>query len=216
MVLLGGLCITVSVVGLYILLFSSFKTNEKNKNSGNSASRKIRAHRENNDNNNTEDAKPNPKFILLLETIFIAEGAGLFFLWLTHDPMKFSVIAINGVAFLVASFLCSILTLINAWFKKKMHLVFRIILQLATLVTGILLLRFSTNGKAEMPTDYVTDAYFAFFITVVIALLTMLFNVVIGNKEEEVEFNYNIYLLVVIASGMIIGSSLYLAKLMSS
>ena len=94
-----------------------------------------------------------------------------------------------------------------------MHLLFRIILQVVTLIAGILLMQSSAAGKAEMPTDYVTNAYYAYFVTVVVALLTMLFNVVTGNKDEEVDFNYNIYLLVVIASGLIIGSSLYLAKI---
>lgn len=215
MVLLGGLCIAVSVLGLYILLFSSFKSNEKNQITSNiiiKASRKIRVHHDKNDEENGQNSKANPQFVLLLQTIIIAELVGLFFLWLTKDPMKHSVFLFNGAACLVASFLCSVLTLINAWFKKKMHLLFRIILQVVTLIAGILLMQSSVAGRAEMPTDYVTNAYYAYFITVVVALLTMLFNVVIGNKNEEFEFNYNIYLLVVIASGLIIGSSLYLAK----
>jgi len=216
MVLLGGLSIGISIVGLYILLFSSFKCSDKQQITSGiiiKSSRKIRVHRENKTDEQQENSKPNPQFVLLLETIIIAELVGLFFLWLTDDHMKHTVLAINGATFLVASFLCSVLTLFNAWLKKKMHLLFRIILQLLTLIIGILLLIYSTDGKAEMPSDYMANAIDAFYITVVIALVTMLFNVMKGNNNKEIEFNYNNYLILVIASGLIIGSGLLIATI---
>ncbi|MFZ5516091.1 MAG: hypothetical protein ACOY90_05605 [Candidatus Zhuqueibacterota bacterium] len=219
MVLLGGLSIVVSVIGLYLLLFSSFKSNDTPQMTSNiiiKASRKIRMHREKKSDEEPDADKPNPQFILILETIVLGELVGLFFLWLTDDPLKYSVILFNGVTYLIASFLCSILTLFNAWLKKKMHHIFRIVMQIVTLVIGILLFNFSSEEDVVIPADYITATYYAFYITVVVALLTMLFNVVRGNKEEEVEFNYNNYLLLVIVSGLVIGASLHLAQVLVS
>jgi len=219
MVLLGGLCIVVSVIGLYLLLFSSFKSNDTPRMTRDiisKASRKIRMHREKKSDEAPDADKPNPQFILILQTIVVGEVVGLFFLWLTNDPLKYSVILFNGVMYLIASFLCSVLTLFNAWLKKKMHHIFRIVMQMVTLVIGIFLFNFSSAEDVVIPTDYITATYYAFYITVVVALFTMLFNVVRGNKDEPMEFNYNNYLLLVIVSGLVIGASLHLAKVLVS
>lgn len=215
MVYLAAVSIMVSMIGLAILLFASFSQKEDrqvvngfvNKNY-----RKIRARTEAEELDNTKPGKPNPKFVMLLQTIIIGELVGLFFLALSHDALKFTILSINASLLLMASFGCSVLALFNVWLKKKTNLSFRIILQVATLMLGITLMKFAMRDKIVVEAaGYFSMAMYSYYITVVIAIATMLLNVIFGDKAAKTEFNFGSYLIFVIVSGLAIGTSLLIS-----
>ena len=211
MVFLGGFSLLVSMIGLYILLVASFATkDEQHEHKGfiNKDTRKIRVHKENSAHKIDEAKKPSPQFITLLQTIVIGELVGLFFLILSQNQAKFSILTINAGLLLLASFGCSILTLLNVWFKKEMNMTFRIIIQIATLILGIILMKQSFRDKEAIPSLIFTMPIYLYYGTVVIALLTMLLNVIFGNKTKKMEFNFSNYLMLVIISGLVIGTGL--------
>ena len=221
MVYLGGFCLLVSMVGLYILLISSFSPGESQQIKGEfiqKAARKIRIHKDKSlEKNNSVRAKPNPQFILLVESIIIGEAVGLFFLTLSGNPLKFKFLALNSAVLLIASFLCSVLTLFNTWLRKKTHLVFRVILQATTLIIGIILFKFAMADKSTFESVsivkagyYIQMAIYGYFITVVVAIGTMLYVAIKGSPEKLQEFEFGNYLILVIMSGLLIGSGLLL------
>jgi hypothetical protein len=212
MVYLAAISLIVSMTGLTILLFASFSKKEDEQVLNgfiNKESRKIRVRQEGEAEDKSKADKPGPKFILLLQTIIIGEIVGLFFLTLTKDPSKFNVLFINSIILFGASFFCSILTLFNVWLQKKTNINFRIILQAATLVLGIILMRFAFKEITISPEEYFFKViYNCYFITVVIAISTMLLNVIFGKTTKTPEFNFSNYLIIVIVSGLIIGTGL--------
>jgi len=211
MVFFSGFSLLVSIIGLYILLFASFAIKEKqrdHKEFVNKETRKIRVHKENSEQNKDETKKPSPQFITLLQTIVIGQIVGLFFLILSHNQTKFSILTINAGLLLLASFGCSVLTLFNVWLKKKMNMTFRIILQIATLVLGIVLMKFSIRDREAIPGLFFIMPIYLYYGTVVVALFTMLLNVIFGNKMKKVKFNFSNYLILVIIAGLVIGTGL--------
>ncbi len=215
MVYLSGLSLMVSMIGLFILLFASFasKEDQQLKNGFiNKESRKIRFRKENGKVEKSNPKKPGPQFILTLQTIIIGQLVALFFLIFTKDQLKFTILTCNAIILISASFLCSILTLVNVWLKQKTNIFFRIILQIITLILGIALMQLSGKGEAVILGGYMVIGIYGYYITVVIALGTMLYNVVFGNKVNKLEFNFSNYLLIVIASGLIIGTGLLLTS----
>ncbi|MDW7681388.1 MAG: hypothetical protein SCK70_12540 [bacterium] len=220
MVYLGAFCLFVSMVGLYVLLFSSFSLFEseiKRSDFVQRASRKIRIRRDIKIPTEPVRQQPNPRFVLLVESILIGEVVGLFFLALSHNPIKFKFLAINAALLLLASFLCSVLTLFNAWFRKKTMLPFRIILQASTLIIGLIIFRismgtqsFSDSVSIVRSAYYMRTAVYAYYITVVVAIGTMLYVAIKGSPDKLKEFDFNNYLIMVIMSGLVIGSGLLL------
>lgn len=215
MVYLSSLSLLVSMIGLYILLFASFATKDEQpqqKDFINKETRKIRIRKENTEPEESTQKKPSPQFILLLETIIIGELVGLFFLTITDNPMKFSILTFNAGILLIASLGCSGLTLFNVWLKKKTNIRFRVILQLATLILGIVLMKLSFRDKVSVSRGYFDMPMYFYYGTVVVALGTMLLNVIFGNKTKKVEFNFGNYLILVIVSGLVIGTGLLLTS----
>jgi len=211
MVFLSGFSLLVGMIGLYILLFVSFTTKDElqaKKAFMNKETRKIRVHQENSEHDKYKPKKPSPQFIMLLQTIIIGELVGLFFLILSHSQMRFTILIINAGLLLLASFGCSVLTLFNVWLKKKMNMISRTILQIATLILGIVLMKLSIKDKVAIPSLFFIMPIYLYYGTVVIALVTMLINVIFGNKMKKVEFNFSNYLLLVIVSGLVIGTGL--------
>ena len=215
MVYLAAVCILVSMIGLAILLFASFNQKEDPQTINgfvNKASRKIRLRREPTEDETSKSGKPSPQFVLLLQTIIFGELVGLFFLALSRDPLKFTIVSINGSILLMASFFCSILALFNVWLKKKTNLVFRIIIQVVTLILGIILMKLAIREETTDAASYLDMARYSYYITVVIAIATMLINVIFGNKMIKTEFNFSNYLIFVIASGLLIGTGLLIVS----
>jgi F0F1-type ATP synthase assembly protein I len=214
MVFLSGLSLLVSMIGLYILPFASFATkdDQQQKDFINKASRKIRIHKENKEPEKSESKKPSPQFMLLLQTIIIGELVGLFFLTLTDNPTKYRILFFNSVILLIASLGCSGLTLFNVWLKKKTNIQFRVILQVITLVLGIFLMKLSFREEVPVSRGYFDAPMYFYYGTVVVALGTMLINVISGNKTEKTEFNFNNYLILVIVVGLVIGTGLLITS----
>jgi hypothetical protein len=215
MVYLSAFSLLVSMIGLYILLFASFALKDDQKPQPgfiNKESRKIRIRQEKVEPEEPKTDKPSPQFITLLQTIILGELVGLFFFGLSENPMKFRILTVNAGFLLIASLFCSVLTLFNAWFKKKTNIQFRIILQAITLIVGIVLMKLSVRDKIEIPSSVLVWPYYFFYSTVVISLFTMLYNVITGNKLIKVDFNFNSYLIQVIISGLIIGTGLYITS----
>jgi len=211
MVFLGGFSLLVSMIGLYILLFASFATkDEQQPQQGfvNRESRKIRIRKQDSEPEKSKPKKQSPQFILLLQTIIIGELVGLFFLILTENQLKFTILIFNAAFLLIASFGCSALTLFNVWLNKKTNVPFRLIIQVVTLILGIILMKISIKDRAAVPRGYFVMPIYFYYSTVVIALGTMLLNVILGNKTKKVEFNFNNYLILVIVSGLVIGTGL--------
>jgi len=222
MVFLGGFCLIVSMTGLYILLFSSFSPKKTQQMEGDfiiKAARKIRVRKSNTEQEKLAKSQPNPQAVLLIESIIIGEAVGLFFLFLSHNPLKFKFLALNAMFLLVASFLCSVLTLFNTWLKRKTHLIFRIILQATTLIFGVILFRLAIGGGEGVigsvsifkVSYYMQLAIYGYFITVVVAIGTMLYIAIKGNPDKIQEFEFSNYLMLVVMSGLLIGSGLLLA-----
>jgi hypothetical protein len=211
MVYLSGLSLLVSMIGLYILLFASFATKDdqlQGKSFVNKESRKIRIRKENKEPEEAKPKKSSPQFVLLLQTIIIGELVGLFFLTITDNPAKYSILKFNAAILLIASLGCAGLTLLNVWLAKKTNIQFRVILQVATLTLGIFLMKLSFRGKVLISRGYFDTPMYFYYGTVVVALGTMLLNVIFGDKTKKVEFNFSNYLLLVIVSGLVIGTVL--------
>ncbi len=212
---LSSISLLVSMIGLFILLFASFASKDDQQQQHgfiNKESRKIRVRKETNEPEETEKKKPGSQFVLLLQTIIIGELVGLFFLTLTNHPMKYSLLYLNGGILLVASLGCSGLTLCNVWLKKKTNIRFREILQVATLLLGIILMKQSVTIEAAFSRSYFDMPMYFYYGTVVIALVTMLLKVIRGKKAEKTDFNFSNYLILIIASGLLIGTMLLITS----
>jgi len=212
---LSSLSLLVSMTGLFILLFASFSSNESDSPQHGFVSRqarKIRIHEANPTPTPEESKAPNPKFIMLLETIIIGELVGLFFLTLTHHPLKYSILFYNAIVLLIASLGCSGLTLLNVWLSRKTHIEFRIIVQAATLVIAIVLVKLSMREETELSRGYFDAPMYVYFASVVVALATMLYNVIQRKEKEKIEPDLSKYLLLVIGVGLFIGTGLYITS----
>ncbi|MDZ7400202.1 MAG: hypothetical protein ONB37_08585 [candidate division KSB1 bacterium] len=212
---LSSLSLLVSMTGLFILLFASFASDESETPKDgfiNRQARKIRIHKEAAPPEPEEAKAPNPKFIMLLQTIIIGEMVGLFFLTLTHHPLKYSILFYNAAILLTASLGCSGLTLLNVWLSKKTHIEFRVIVQAVTLVVSIVLAKLSFREEVGVSRGYFDTPMYFFFFTVVVALATMLFNVIRRKEREKIELDFSRYLILVIVVGLAIGTGLYVTS----
>ncbi len=219
MVYLGAFCLAVSIIGLYIMLVFSFSPGQQHVRGDFivRAARKIRIHKDKVKTKIPNNNKTNPQFRLLLESIVFGQTVGWFFLWISTDELKFTVLAINAGLLLLASFGCSILTLLNTWLRKKTHILFRIILQASTLIIGLILMKFAIGGETGLgvfasvkTASYMVMAIYSYYTTVVVAIFTMLYVALKGSPEKIEEFEFSNYLLLVIMSGLLIGSGLLL------
>ncbi len=212
---LSSISLLVSMIGLAILLFASFASQDERQQLNGfiyKESRKIRLRRETNESEEPVKKKPGSQFILLLQTIIIGELVGLFFLTLTKHPIKFDLLFLNAAVLLVASLGCSGLTLFNVWLKKKTNIQYREIIQIVTLFLGILLMKLSITPEVVISRSYFDMPMYFYFGTVVIALATMLFKVIRGKKAEKTDFNFSNYLILVIISGLVIGTGLLITS----
>jgi hypothetical protein len=211
MVYLSSLSLLVSMIGLIILLFASFASKDDQqleKNFVNKESRKIRIRKENKEPEEDKPKMPSPRTVLLLQTIIIGELVGLFFLTITHNPAKYTILKFNAAILLIASLGCAGLTLLNVWLEKRTDIQFRVILQVSTLMLGIFLMKKSFVGEITISRGYFDVPMYFYYGTVVVALGTMLLNVIFGDKTKKAEFNFSNYLILVIASGLVIGTIL--------
>lgn len=143
----------------------------------------------------------------LMWTIGIGEIVGHVFLTLTAHPHRIEIILLNAIYLIIASLMCQMLTLLNAWFKVRTYLFYRVALQSLLLIFGCFLISLVDPGYYDVA-RILLFMVLAFFTTSIIALITMLLDGLFfdpGNRS----FDYNHYTRLVILLGLIIGSSLY-------
>ncbi len=217
--LLAALSIFASVVSVYILIIASFEKREKKKEKPKQQfiKRESRTIVVNHTKNETKEEKEgvNTQVTSLLSTVVIGQAVGLYFLFVFLSGTKgyYSVLKFNGVFLLLASFLCSILTMLNGWLKKKMEISFRLIFQGYSFIVAIVLCRIAFNGKLNVQQaiskagpilNYIVIVSFS---TVIVALGLMFLDG-IYRKQQRLDYNFNIYYLIVVITGMGIGLGL--------
>jgi len=151
------------------------------------------------------------KTFYFIISLIMSEFLGIFFLLLTGS-VKHSIITFNGFAFLVASCLWSIVTIVNAIRSNKVNLYIRFLVQFATLFFALLFIRISIEipdaraleqiaGRISLFLQFFSVFYFG---TSVIAVILILWETV----KLEIEF-MRIYLLWVLLIGITVGTGLY-------
>jgi len=154
----------------------------------------------------------------LLWTVILGQAVGLFFLlqFLSDLHTTKTIIKFNGVVLLFASFLCSILTILNGWLKRKMVILFRLLFQGYSFCVAMFLLYSVLVKDIGMQTALARAGFLSYviiifyFLTVIIAILLMLLDGIL-KKHQQIDFNYNIYYLIVIFIGMGIGLGLWIS-----
>lgn len=219
---LSVLSVIASVVALYVLIIGSFEKKEKKEEKLTQQfikreSRTIKITKSE-ENPLKENKGLNTQVSSLLWTVVIGQAVALYFILVFLEGNKDVniVLRVNGIVLLLASFLCSILTIFNGWFKKKMNISHRLMFQVYSLVVAIILFRMGIEKGISIKEAIGAAGYIpniiiiVYFSTVIFALALMLFDG-IYRKSERVDFNFNIYLLIVVAVGMGVGLSLLLA-----
>ena len=210
--------IFANIVALYILIIASFEKKEK-KNEINAKfvkrdSRTINVPRAD-EIPESPEKKTNTRIVSLLCTVLIGQIVGVYFLLVFVGELKIvnTILRINGGFLLLASIICSILTLLNGWLKKKMVVLFRLIFQSYSFIVAIILsmcrVKFTggirtTVLKATFVPNLVSIIYIS---TVIVALVLMLWDG-LYRKHEKVDFDFNKYFRLVVLVGMIIGLGL--------
>ena len=221
-IILSSASIFASIIALYVLIIGSFEKKDKKeervehhyiKNTS-----RIRNVNKINENKIHQSKGLNTQVSSLLWTVIIGQAVGLYFLFvfLSKNEAVHIILRINGFFLLIAAFLCSILTMFNGWLKKKMEIPFRLIFQGYSLGVAIILFRLGIHRGVSVKEAVVAAGIFpnitivVFFTTVILALILMLLDA-LYRKHERVDFNYNIYFLIVVIVGMVVGLSLLFA-----
>ena len=222
-IILSFSSILASIFALYVLIIATFEKKEKKEEKGESKfvkreSRTITTNK-NQPNQIQQSEGLNTQASSLLWTVVIGQVVGLYilFVFLEETRAIYNVLRFNAFILLFASFLCSILTMLNGWFKKKMDISSRLLFQGYSFFIAMILFRIGIGkgitvrqaiDKAGILPDVIAVLY---FLTAVIALVLMLLDVSENRKYEHVDFNFNFYLLIVVIVGMFVGISLKIA-----
>lgn len=170
-----------------------------------------------------DDKKPKPvelekiihqKVIYFIISLIVCEFLGIFFLLLTGS-VKHDIVTYNGFAFLVASSLCSVITIVNAVQSNRVNFPFRLAVQFATLFFALLFIRISIeipdmqtleqiSGKVSLFLQFFAVFYFA---TSVFAVILILWDAI----KLEIEFLRH-YLIWVLIIGITVGTGLFVAS----
>lgn len=142
----------------------------------------------------------------LFWTMIIGEIVGYIFMTLSQHQNKFEVLACNAVCLLFGSLLCQMLTVINAWLKKKMNLLFRLQYQIGFALLGGILISIVISQHILWIFQYLLLFVLAYFFTVILAILSILIDALIAEKGKYF-FDYNHYSRLVILIGLVIGTS---------
>lgn len=161
-----------------------------------------------------QQRRNNLKLIYYIISLIVSELLGIFFLML-NGSLKNPILTYNGLAFLVASCFCSIITILKAVRYEQVNLFQRIVIQLVILGFAMLFIRISivipTGAALEQMAGKIVTSLQVFaviyFITGVFALLLMLWDAI----QPEIEY-LKYYLLWVMLIGISVGTSLYIVS----
>ncbi|MBN1155947.1 hypothetical protein JXB12_13600 [candidate division KSB1 bacterium] len=149
------------------------------------------------------------KLRTLLWSMFIGELIGYIFLALANNAAGFNVLVCNAIILFLSAYLCQLMTLVDAWIKKKSDMLVRLTFQLGLVVLASILLCIA-GGKGFFDVKILlTVIILLFFSSAVIALYTMLFEGIF-NQEKNPPYDFNNYSRIVILLGVAIGASLTL------
>jgi hypothetical protein len=171
----------------------------------------------------TNEKKPRPvelekiiyqKSLYFIISLIVCEFLGIFFLLLSGS-LKHDIVTFNGFAFLVASSLCSVITIVNAVRSHRINFPFRLGIQFGTLFFALLFIRISIDvpdlqaleqmsGKVSLLLQFFAAFYFA---TSVLAVVLILWDAL----KLEIEF-LRIYLIWVLIIGVTVGTGLFVAS----
>jgi len=218
--IISSAAIFASVVALYILIIASFSQKEKTEPDEQPHfikrdSRIIKVNKSTPQNDQQVETI-NTQVSSLLWTVISGQFVGIyfFFVFIPGNDAAFVIMRINAMLLLLASFICSFLTMANGWMKKRMVISFRLIFQIYSLLVALILFRLGIGSgitfsdaihKAGVIPDFIVNFY---FLTVIIALALMLLDSSTFRKQEKVDYNYSIYFLIVVGVGMVVGLSL--------
>ncbi|MBN2012480.1 hypothetical protein JW960_24335 [candidate division KSB1 bacterium] len=144
----------------------------------------------------------------LLWTLGIGEVVGYIFMPLSDHPKKVELLLLNAIYLIVASFLCQLLTLLNAWFRIKTNLILRLGFQAALLFLGIILIGISNISQPYDIHNILLMLVLAYFFSSVLALVSMLLDALFIDPGTR-PFDFSHYTRLVILLGLIIGSGLF-------
>lgn len=192
---LALICTIVGTSALYIFLIKSFSYSEDNKKQRPIELEKI----------------IHQKTIYFIISLIVSEFLGIFFLLLTGS-LKNVIVTANGFAFLIASCLWSIVTMVNAVRSSKVNLTVRFAVQFATLFFALFFIRISIVIPDLQALEQISSRislflqFFAvfYFGTSVLAVILILWDAI----KLEIEF-LRIYLVWVLLIGMTVGTGLY-------
>ncbi|MCI0512021.1 hypothetical protein L0128_02255 [candidate division KSB1 bacterium] len=194
--ILALICILVGTSALYLFLVKSFNQAQNIKKTVSPEREKL----------------IQQKTTYFIISLIVSEILGIFFLSLTGS-LKNSIITLNGFAFLVASCLCSIITIVNAVRLEKINLLVRVTTQFLTLFFALIFIRISIeipdlktleqlSGRIALFLQFFAVFYFA---TSVSAVLLILWDAI----KIEIEYLRN-YLVWVLVIGITVGTGLYI------
>lgn len=215
--------IFASIIALFILIIASFRSSEKKqKKKTNYVKRSNRTIKV----DYVEESEPkgtNVRVASLLWTVVLGQVLGLFFaLVYVNDPLATrSLLRLNGFILISATLLCSVLTIVNGWFRVKMEVLFRLIFQGYSLLVGGFLLsgamgkHVSIKSAMEAAGGRLYAIIILFFLTAILALILMFVDVVY-RRSENTKYDYNQYFRIVIFVSMSIGLGLLFVKYLLS
>ncbi|MBN2012479.1 hypothetical protein JW960_24330 [candidate division KSB1 bacterium] len=210
--------ILVSLVALYVLIIGSFRTKEKRDFiSSDERSRRTRIITASAIRKKISQLKrkSNTRVTSIIWTVLIGQGMGIYFLlaFVERSYTMKLIIKMNGGLLLLASILCSIMTILNAWIKKKMVVMYRLAFQSYAFVIAVLLLMYRISPgtgirKISWAANVLPEIVIYFYIaTVIVALALMLWDA-LYRKHLHVDYDFSKYYRLVVYIGMFLGLSM--------
>lgn len=216
--------IFASLVALLVLIFGSFQKKEKKQDDEETAfqfvkreSRTIKINKADENQLRKKKEGLNTQISSLLSVVVIGQFVGIYFLlvFLEKTSKVHTVIQTNAIILIIASMICSFLTLLNGWLKIKMEILYRLLFQGYSIIVAAVLFCIGVEKGITIQSALTSIGFIADFIiivyfsTVILALALMLLDGVY-RKHERVDFNFNNYFIIVIGIGMGVGLSLLL------
>ncbi|MBD3287903.1 hypothetical protein GF337_03790 [candidate division KSB1 bacterium] len=214
------LSIGASMIALYIIIIATFEKNENGENSGQAYikrdARKIKVNTDYQKNNPKTDGL-NTQGSSLIWTVLIGQFIGLYFLYyfITTEHIIRSILRYNSLILLLASFLCTLLTILNGFYKKRMELSNRLIFLFYSFIISSVLIYLMLQRGIDVKVAVINAGKIPYliivfyFVMMILALISMLLDGTV-RKYDRVDFNFNIYYYVVIGVSFGIGLSMWM------
>ena len=212
LIILSIIALIISKIALFRFIINSFQLELKNQRVNeryvSREARRIKIPPKDESAINIESKKNILLQTTLIWTMSIGELVGYIFLILIQLHFKFVELAINAIVILLFSLLYQILTMGNAWLKKRTDLLLRIKFQSGLVILGAILISIADSHVGATLEQSLHFIVLLYLFTVIIAIFSMLIDALIAEQGVH-NFDYNFYSRVVILVGLIIGSGFY-------